>query len=89
VRGWQAQVVNVSLSQVNRKSLSSRNVPSRLGFLDDSVVEIDNVSEVKSRRWRTEHEQNVTPTPRIAVRQRHVDLLDGRTHGMTPNYVLT
>ena len=85
MRRWQPQVVNISLSQVNLESLSSGDVPSGVRCLDDAVVKLDNVSEVKSRRWRTEHKQNVTVTPRIAVRQRYVELLDGRTHGMPPN----
>ena len=84
MRGRQPQVVNVSLSQVNLKSLSGGDVPCCLRRLDDAVVELDNIAEVKTGRWRAEHEQNVALAPCIAVRQRHVELLDGRTHGMTP-----
>jgi hypothetical protein len=67
---------------VNLKSLSGGNVPSCLGCFDNGVVELDNVSKMKPRRWRTEDEKDVTVTPRIAVRQRHVELLNGRAHGM-------
>ena len=66
--GRQAQIVDISLSQVNLKSPSTGDIPSRLRLLKNCLVKLDNVSKVKTRCWWTEHKGNVAGAPRIAVR---------------------
>ena len=89
MHGGQPQVVNVSLSQMNRESLSRADILCGLLRLKDAVVKLDDVAKMESGRWRAEHEKNVGVASSIAVRQRHVEPLNGRAHGMTPNKVHT
>jgi len=72
--------VNVSLSQVNREHLSGTDVSRCLVSLDNCVVELDDVAEMQPSPGWTKHEKDVALASCIAVRQRHVELLDSRAH---------
>jgi hypothetical protein len=59
VRGREAQVMDVLLSQLQRERLARGDVPSQLLNLKNPVVELDDVAETESRRWRWKHKEDV------------------------------
>ena len=49
------------------------------------MIELDDVADMQAGRWRAKHKENAAVASRIAVRQCHIQFLNGRAHGMTPN----
>ena len=77
---WQAQVVNVSFSQMNGESGSGVEIPCALVCLDDGVIELDDVPDVESILWRTKDEEDVVVSSCLTARQRRIKFLNGSAH---------
>ena len=80
----QSQIVTVSVSQLDRERLSGGDIPRDLVGRTDCVIELYDIANMEAFwRW-LKYKEDVGIASRLAVRQRHVESLYGRTHdGLT------